>query len=92
MARTTMKERFEGHNRPNLIDALKRQAFVAGDEAIAEAMAQQGELVEFQKQDKLIAEEAEDTDIHLLLAGSVSIVINPISDANLASLNQLEQF
>jgi CRP/FNR family transcriptional regulator, cyclic AMP receptor protein len=73
-----MKERFEGHNRPNLIDALKRQAFVAGDEAIAEAMAQHGELVEFQKQDKLITEEAEDADIYLLLAGSVSIVIKGV--------------
>lgn len=70
-----MKERFEGDNRHNLIDALKRQEFVGGDGAIAEQMAAKGELVEFQKLDKLIVEDAEDNDIYLLLAGSVSIVI-----------------
>lgn len=73
-----MKERFEGDNRHNLIDALKRQEFVSGDGAIAEAMALQGELVEFQKLDRLIVQDAEDNDIYLLLAGSVSIVIKGI--------------
>jgi CRP/FNR family transcriptional regulator, cyclic AMP receptor protein len=73
-----MKERFEGNNRHNLIDALKRQEFVSGDAAIAEAMAQHGELVEFQKLDRLIVQDAEDNDIYLLLAGSVSIVIKGI--------------
>jgi predicted nucleotide-binding protein len=70
-----MKERFEGDNRHNLIDALKRQAFVGGDAAIAEAMAEQGELVEFKKLDKLIVQDAEDTAIYLLLAGTASIVL-----------------
>ena len=73
-----MKERFEGDNRHNLIDALKRQEFVGGDVALAETMAEQGDLVEFQKLDKLIVEDAEDNDIYLLLAGSVSIVIKGI--------------
>ena len=73
-----MKERFEGDNRTNLIDALKRQEFVGGDAAIAEEMAAKGELVEFQKLDKLIVQDAEDTEIYLLLAGSVSIVIKGI--------------
>jgi CRP/FNR family cyclic AMP-dependent transcriptional regulator len=71
-----MKERFEGDNRTN--DALKRQEFVGGDGAIAEGMAAKGELVEFQKLDKLIVEDGEDNDIYLLLAGSVSIVIKGI--------------
>jgi CRP/FNR family transcriptional regulator, cyclic AMP receptor protein len=73
-----VKERFEGHNKQNLIDTLKRQEFVASDVALAEAMAQQGEVVEFQKLDKLIVEDAEDNDIFLLLTGSVSIVIKGI--------------
>jgi CRP/FNR family transcriptional regulator, cyclic AMP receptor protein len=73
-----MKERFEGANRHNLIDALKRQEFVGGDAAIAEEMAAKGELVELQKLDKLIVEDGEDNDIYLLLAGSVSIVIKGI--------------
>jgi predicted nucleotide-binding protein len=54
---------------------LKRQPFVGGDAAIAEAMAQQGELVEFNKLDKIIVQDAEDTDIYLLLAGTVTIVL-----------------
>lgn len=73
-----MKERFEGDRRHNLIDALKRQQFVGGDAAIAEEMAAKGELVEFQKLDRLIVQDAEDNDIYLLLAGSVSIVIKGI--------------
>lgn len=73
-----MKERFEGDNRHNLIDALTRQEFVGGDAALAEAMAEQGELIEFQKMDKLILEDAEDNDIYLLLSGTVSIVIKGI--------------
>jgi predicted nucleotide-binding protein len=73
-----MKERFEGDNRTNLIDALKRQEFVGGDVAIAEEIGAKGELVEFQKLDTLIVQDAEDTEIYLLLAGSVSIVIKGI--------------
>lgn len=70
-----MKERFEGANHQNLIDALKRQEFVGDDDVLAEEMATKGELVEFQKLDKLIVQGKEDNDI-FLLTGSVSIVIS----------------
>jgi predicted nucleotide-binding protein len=70
-----MKERFEGDNWPNLIDALKRQEFVGGEFALAQAMAEQGQLLEFPKGNKIIAQGAEDNDIYLLVAGDVSIVI-----------------
>jgi predicted nucleotide-binding protein len=70
-----MKERFQGNGRQNLIDALKRQEFVAGDAQLAEAFTARGELVEFTKGDKIITQGGEDNDIYLLLAGSVSIVI-----------------
>lgn len=70
-----MKERFQGNGRQNLIDALKRQEFVAGDVELAEAFAVRGELVEFTKGDKIITQGGEDNDIYLILAGSVSIVI-----------------
>ena len=33
-------------------------------------MAEQGELVEFEKLDKLIVEDSEDNDVYLLLAGA----------------------
>jgi CRP/FNR family cyclic AMP-dependent transcriptional regulator len=70
-----MKERFEGDNRLNLIDALRRQEFVSGDVPLAEVIAEQGQLVEFRKGDKLITQGGEDNDIYFLLAGSVSLVI-----------------
>jgi hypothetical protein len=70
-----MKERFEGGNRPNLIDALKRQEFVGGEIALAEAMAEQGQLLEFPKGHKIVVEGGEDNDIYLLVAGNASIVI-----------------
>lgn len=70
-----MKERFEGDNRPNLIDALKRQEFVGGETALAEAMADEGEVLEFAKGHKIITQGGEDNDIYLLVAGDVSVVI-----------------
>lgn len=70
-----MKERFEGDGRPNLIDALKRQEFVSGDNALAEAMAEQGQLLEFLKGQKIILQGGEDNDVYLLISGDVSIVI-----------------
>jgi len=70
-----VKERFEGEGRPNLIDALRRQEFVGGETALAEAMADQGQLVEFPKGHKIIIQGGEDNDIYLLLSGDASIVI-----------------
>ncbi len=70
-----MKERFEGDGRPNLIDALKRQEFVNGNVGLSNAMAEQGDLIEFAKGDKIILEEGEDDDVFLMLAGSVAVVV-----------------
>jgi|HubBroStandDraft_6_1064221.scaffolds.fasta_scaffold125361_1 CRP/FNR family cyclic AMP-dependent transcriptional regulator len=70
-----MKERFEEHGYRNLIDVLKRQEFVSGDTRLAELIASRGQLLEFQKGDKVIIEGAEDNDIYFLIAGSVAIVV-----------------
>src|ERR1700691_5593550 len=70
-----MRERFEHDGHQNLIDALKRQEFVNGDAILAEAFAKCGQLLEFQKGDKIITQEGEDNDIYLLVAGSVAIVV-----------------
>jgi hypothetical protein len=56
-----MKERFQDAGRQNLIDALKRQEFVAGDAELAKAFAVRGELVEFTKGDKSSRREAKTT-------------------------------
>lgn len=70
-----MNERFEKDGRPQLIDALKRQEFVAGNAKLADALITRGELVEFQKGDKIITEAGEDNDIYLLLTGSLAVVV-----------------
>jgi CRP/FNR family cyclic AMP-dependent transcriptional regulator len=70
-----MKERFEKDGRAQLVDALKRQEFVAGNTKLADALIKRGELVEYQKGDKLITEGGEDNDIYLLLIGSIAVVI-----------------
>ncbi|HTD14594.1 MAG TPA: TIR domain-containing protein [Chthoniobacterales bacterium] len=70
-----MKERFE-NDYQTLIDALKRQEFVAADSKIAAAFASCGQILEFKKGDEIVTQGGEDNDIYLLLAGSVAIVIN----------------
>ena len=70
-----MKERFEKDGRPQLIDALKRQEFVAGNATLADALIMRGELIEYQNGDKIITEGEEDNDIYLLLTGSVAVVV-----------------
>lgn len=71
-----MKERFEGAGRPNLIDCLKRQEFTSGDSAIANALADVGTVVEFDRDQTLIIQSEADNDLYLLLAGSVTVVAN----------------
>lgn len=70
-----MKERFEGDGHQNLIDALKRQEFVAGDIDLANTFVKYGQLLEFHKGDIIITEGGEDNDIYLLVAGSVAILV-----------------
>ncbi len=70
-----MKERFEGPARPKLIDALLHQEFVSGNADLANALADRGELLEFQKGDRIITQDAEDDDIYLLISGAAAVVI-----------------
>src|SRR3979411_2740392 len=70
-----MKERFEGKNEQHLIDALKRQEFADGNIDIAAALRENGELVEFAKDDLIVTQNAEDNDLYFLLSGAVAIVV-----------------
>jgi CRP/FNR family transcriptional regulator, cyclic AMP receptor protein len=70
-----MKERFEGAGRPNLVDAIRRQEIVDGDADLVEALIQHGQLLEFAKGDKIIVEGGEDSDLYLLVSGSVAILV-----------------
>jgi CRP/FNR family cyclic AMP-dependent transcriptional regulator len=71
-----MRERFEGANEPRLIEALKRQEFTGGNADIVAAFRSVGELVDFPKGEKFIAQDGEDNDIYMLVSGSVAIVVN----------------
>lgn len=70
-----LKDRFEGAGRPNLIDALKRQELVSGNQRLAEALAAAGTLEQYRQGDRIIAEGAADNDIYLLVAGSVAVIV-----------------
>jgi CRP/FNR family transcriptional regulator, cyclic AMP receptor protein len=70
-----MKERFENDGHRHLVDALRSQEFVAGDAGLADALINRGQLVEYQKGDKIITQGSEDNDIYLMLAGSVGVVV-----------------
>jgi CRP/FNR family transcriptional regulator, cyclic AMP receptor protein len=71
-----MKERFEGANRPQLIAALRRQDIAIGSPDAAEALANAGELVEFKPGENIIEQGAADTDVYLLIAGVVAVIVN----------------
>lgn len=70
-----MKERFENEGRPQLVDSLKRQELVAGNAKLVDALIKRGQLVEYQRGEKLIFEGGEDNDVYLLISGSVAVVI-----------------
>ncbi len=73
-----MLDKFRGNNAPQLLDAVLRQEFVAGNRALAEKIVEKGELVLFEKDGEVIKQGADDNDIYLLVAGSVTLVINGV--------------
>jgi CRP/FNR family transcriptional regulator, cyclic AMP receptor protein len=70
-----MKERFENDGRSLLIEALKKQELVGGNEATAVALIEAGELVEFKPGEDLIVRGGQDNDAYFLVAGSVAILV-----------------
>lgn len=74
---TVMKDRFAGESgRRVLIDALKDQSVVAGNEALANEIASIGELTDVKAGVALIEQGGADNDVFLILAGSFKIVVN----------------
>lgn len=75
-----MIERFNGENgRRLLIQSIKEQQIVQGDEYIATALADAAELFEFepcQEGARFIRQNGGDTDIYLILIGEVSIHVD----------------
>jgi predicted nucleotide-binding protein len=74
---TVMKDRFAGEvGRRVLIDALRDQTIVGGNEALANEIATAGELLDIRGGTALMEQGGDDNDIYLILAGSFKIVIN----------------
>lgn len=73
-----MIERFQGDGHRLLIDSLKRQLLVNGNEDAAHALFESGNMVEFSQGEKIITENADDNDVYFIVAGTVSVVIKGI--------------
>lgn len=72
-----MIEKFRGEtNRRKLLDALRRQPLVEGDEGLAEKLCDVLELLEYQPGDRIIEQGADDDDLYLIIAGRVSVEVN----------------
>jgi predicted nucleotide-binding protein len=72
-----MIERFQtetGHL--HLIEALKAQKIVAGDQYLADRIAEIGNLMEISPGTAIIEQGAEDSDVFLVIAGAFDILVN----------------
>ncbi len=72
-----MMNRFQGREgRQKLIEALLQQEIVAGVRAVAENLADAGEVVQFEAGSTIIEQDADDDSVYLLLNGRVDILIS----------------
>lgn len=72
-----MIDRFSREDgKKNLIDALLRQKIVSADRDLAERLATAGEVVEFQKEDIIVAQDGGDDDVYFLISGTVNVLVN----------------
>jgi predicted nucleotide-binding protein len=70
-------ERFEGESGfQHLIEALLNQKLVGGDVTLAQELSKVGTLLQVESNTRIIEQDAEDTDLYLILAGSFDIVVN----------------
>jgi len=77
MIPNSIKKRFEGNAGKNkLIEALKKQVLINGDNVISEAIADKVEMIEYIKGNEIIQQDNSDTEMYFILSGSVSIYIN----------------
>lgn len=67
-------DRFQ--DREERIDAMRRQKIVGGNLAVAAALVDAGELVEFAPGVEIIVQEGQDRDAYFLLHGEVEIRVN----------------
>jgi len=72
-----MKTRFEGvDGKRRLVDVLMDQRLIEHDKALAERIADEGELVTLGVGDVLVEQDSTDNDLYFIIEGEVSIVVN----------------
>ncbi len=72
-----MIERFQGETgRLHLREAFKAQKIVAGDQALAERIAEIGTLIEVSSGTAIIEQGAEENDVFLIIAGAFDVLVN----------------
>jgi predicted nucleotide-binding protein len=59
-----------------LVEALRAQHFIEGDEGLAAALSEQGILEEFEANQRIITQGASDNDLILIVSGQVTILVN----------------
>ena len=72
-----MKERFagvEGHRL--LVDVLRDNKLVTGNAALAEEIADAGELLDLTEKAVLIEQDRDDNDVYLILSGAFVVLVN----------------
>jgi CRP/FNR family cyclic AMP-dependent transcriptional regulator len=85
-----MLSRFNGpNNRDILVATILEQRLVAGDRALAERIADIGELRQVEPGTAIIEQDGEDQDVFLLLTGSFQAVVNGRVVANRAAGNHV---
>jgi CRP/FNR family cyclic AMP-dependent transcriptional regulator len=72
-----MKERFEGGTgRGLLLEVLQKQDIVQYDKSLAEALADGGEILEFDAGADIVRQDGADNDVFFLLAGEANVLVN----------------
>src|SRR5262245_31397406 len=72
-----MKERFEGGaGRELLLEVLQKQDIVRYDTSLAEALADGGEILEFDAGADIVKQDGADNDVFFLLAGEANALVN----------------
>lgn len=72
----TMIDRFTSSNEANVKEALMDQKLVNGDADLAAELSLKGAIVSLAKDDVLINQDAEDTDIYFILSGHFKILVH----------------
>ncbi len=81
-----MIERYQGKVGEKLLkEALAEQKLINGDNTIVNFLISHGVLIEAIPNETIIAQDAEDTDIYFILAGSIEVLINKRSVAKRVS-------